>query len=398
MPNKMKSIYETIISSIGEDGKISEACAALPDDARFLSGFSFGFIAGAFEEILSPGQADEKKNRKEAAKISAAVTYLEPDTDEIRSWLLRHGCANAIGDHRLALICAKKGQLLSALQADQIEEPLFSGAGTILKALLESPILAESIENYSDGAEAVGLYLSHADHHIHNSIDGLLTVCAIKDLLARPAFSTDHPMGWTKDLTDHYKKICEKIISNPKWEQVVWNHVEADDCSLNWKGREAARKLKIDIWDCIFSKLQNTSANGAGCRKSAYYFELASTDNPQRFQTLVAYAEQNLPLKAIASGPAMEMGLGIKFQDHSYLDTMLQSLQNKDGVGSKLIEAGLWSRVIRNRHLAISALETWETEHYSPLMMTRLKALKKCEPDKTVKRKVAALLKKAGLS
>lgn len=520
MSGKVQSIYEFILSSIGEDGKIPGACDKLPDDATFFSGFSFGFVGGAFEGIMPAGKTTVKKEIRKASKITAvinrfaakltpstkasmcnvlkeqystsylqqvieeisvpnekvsdfyqevktlvltspdrnivkyglylmtlgeiesdkdivlnlakhdeftvhairtvllgfkkpneiifdiakhvdgwgkisAVEYLSPDTNEIKSWLLRYGCANNIMDNYLALICAERGQLLEALQADEIDNPLFLGTGVILKAFIEDTGPAGDIEDYGDGAAVVKLYLSHTDKHIKNDIDGLLTVCAINEMLNRPEFLTDNvmPKGWTKDLVDKYKQICLQIISDQKWAESVWSHVKSDNQVLNWKGREAARKLHIDIWDYIFSKLQAV-LDDVNYEKSAYYFELASTDNSERFQKLVDYAEQHLPLKAIASSPAMEMGLGLEYQNHSYLDTMLQSLCNKDGVGIKLIEAGLWSKVIRNRNMALSALETWGIQHYSPLVIERLKSLKKCEPDKAVKQRVVALLKR----
>ncbi len=520
MSGKVQSVYEFILSSIGEDGKIPRAYDKLPDDEAFFSGFSFGFVGGAFEGIMPTGKITEKKAIRKASKITAAINrfaaklspsakasmcnvlkerhstsylqqviegvsvpndkasafyqevktlvltspdrnivkyglylmafgeiesdqdivlnlakhdeftvhairavlmgfktpneiifdvakhvdgwgkisaveYLSPNTNEIKRWLLRYGCANDIMDNYLALICAERGQLLQALQADEIDNSLFFGTGVILKALIEDTGPAGGIEDYGDGAAVVRLYLFHANKHIKNDIDGLLTVCAINEMLNRPEFLTDNvmPKGWAKDLVNKYKQICLQIILDQQWAESVWSHARSDNQVLSWKGREAARKLNVDIWDYIFLKLQSV-VDDVNYEKSTYYFELASTDNLERFQKLVDYAEQHLPLKAIASSPAMEMGLGLDYQNHSCLDTMLQSLCNKDGVGTKLIEAGLWSKVIRNRNMALGALETWGIQHYSPLVIERLKSLKKWEPDKAVKQRVVALLKR----
>ena len=318
-----------------------------------------------------------------------AVEYLSPETDEIRNWLLRYGCANNIMDNYLALICAEKGQLLEALRADEIDDPLFSGAGIILKALIEDIGPAESIEDYEDGTVVVGLYLAHADKHILK-IDDLLTVCAIKEMLDRSDFlSKDNiSKGWSKELIEDYKMICEKIITDQKWTEIIWSLIKADDRVANWKGREAAGKLNIDIWDYIFERLQVVSDDDTHYEKSAYYFELASTEDSERFQRLVDYTERKLRLDIIASGPAMDMDLS----DNSCLDTMLQFLCGKDGVGVKLIEAGLWSNDIRHRNLTLSALETWSTQHYSLLIIERLKSLKKYEPSEDVKQRVITLL------
>lgn len=520
MSDKTQSIYEFVLSSINEDGKIPKTSEKLPDDASFFSGFSFGFVGGAFEGIIPSGKTTEKKELRKAAKISisinrfadqlsvtantamcktlkerysisylqnaiegvsvssdkvpafhkeieelvvtspdrnvvkyglylmtlgevdvnkniilnlakhdeftvhairaallsekdpnemifdiakhvdgwgkiSAVEYLSPDTEEIRDWLLRYGCANNIMDNYLALICADRGQLLEALRADEIDDSLFAGAGVILKALIEDTGPAESIDDYKDGVAVVGLYLSHAGKRDLN-IDDLLTVCAINGMLNREEFLSDENIvnGWSIDLIEEYKIICEKYIADPKWTEVIWNNVKADDPVVNWKGREAAKKMHIDIWDYVFSRLQTVPDDDPNYEKCTYYFVLAETDDGERFQKLVEYTEQKLPLETIASGPALDMGMGLEYQNHSCLDTMLQFLRNKDGVGIKLIVAGLWSKVIRNRNLALSALETWDAQHFSPLIISRLRALKKYEPDKDVKKRVIALLDK----
>jgi len=73
MSDKNQSIYEFVLSSINEDGKVPATCEKLPDDTSFFDGFSFGFAGGAFEGIMPSGKTTEKKEIRIAAKISAAV-------------------------------------------------------------------------------------------------------------------------------------------------------------------------------------------------------------------------------------------------------------------------------------------------------------------------------------
>ena len=358
--------------------------------------FTVHAIRAALLGIAEPNEIvfDIAKHVDGWGKISA-VEYLSPETQEIRDWLLRYGCANSIMDNYLALICAEKGQLLETLRAEEIDGPLFSGTGIILKALIEDTGPAESIEDYNDGAVVVGLYLSHAVKHVQ-TIDDLLAVCAINGMLNRPEFKTDElkSKGWSSELVEDYKKSCGQIITDQKWTEIIWSHIKSEDRVANWKGREAAQRLNIDIWEYIFARLQAIHDDNTNREKSAYYFELAATENRERFQRLVDFAEEHLPLEAIASGPSTDMGLGLEYEDNSCLDTMLQFLKHKDGIGIKLVAAGLWSKVIRNRNLAIGALETWDTQHFSSPIYQRLKALKKIEPNKDVKQRVVALLSK----
>lgn len=514
-----KSIYEFIVDSIGEDGRIPCSCENLPDDAVFFSGFSFGFIGGAFEGIMPSEKVTEKGELRKAKKILktvhsfanrpsirtqeamckalkarystsylqpvieglrvpneklaafydgikelvlsspdrnitkyglyfmclgnvdkdkdvlinlakhdeftihairaillgfnepnevifsiarqvdgwgkiSAVEYLEPETEEIRYWLLRFGCANNIMDNYLAMICAEKGRLLEALQAPQIDRELFVGAGVILKALIEDTGPAESIQDYQDGSAVVRLYLEHAVN-MCVQIDDLLTVLAIYDLLRRDDILTDEmrAKGWTPAIIDSCAPVCEGIVRDPKWLDLVWEAVKSEDRFNNFKGRAAARKLGIDIWGYTFNRLHDIPNGDMNFEKDACYFELADTSDPARFQKLVDFAQTDLPLDKIACGPGTEMGLGDNYRDHTCLDTILQNLSNREGVGVKLIETGLWSKVVRNRNLALSVLETWYKRSYSATIVSRLKALKKSEPDKHVKKRVKQLLK-----
>ena len=93
-----------------------------------------------------------------------AVEYLEPATDEIREWILRKGCANAVMDAYLGLECAIKGDLINALKRDSFDEELFEGISVIIDALLdEGPV--DGISVYEHTEEALKLYLRIATEH-----------------------------------------------------------------------------------------------------------------------------------------------------------------------------------------------------------------------------------------
>ena len=62
--------------------------------------------------------------------------WLQPETDEIRDWILRKGCANDIMDEYLGLECANKGGLIFALRQDSIDDDLYEGVAIIIDALL----------------------------------------------------------------------------------------------------------------------------------------------------------------------------------------------------------------------------------------------------------------------
>ncbi len=93
-----------------------------------------------------------------------AVERLKPETAEIRDWILRHGCENAVMDAYLGLECANKGGLIEALRQDEIDDELFGTICVLMDALFdEGPV--PGISEYEHAAEAVRLYLRHALNH-----------------------------------------------------------------------------------------------------------------------------------------------------------------------------------------------------------------------------------------
>lgn len=93
-----------------------------------------------------------------------AMKCLEPETDEIRDWILRHGCSNRIMDAYLGLICANKGDLISVLRRDCIDNELFTGISIIIDALLDEGPTA-GISKYEYAEEALALYAKHVKEH-----------------------------------------------------------------------------------------------------------------------------------------------------------------------------------------------------------------------------------------
>lgn len=109
-------------------------------------------------------------------------------------------------------------------------------------------------------------------------------------------------------------------------------------------------------------------------------------------QKLVQFAEMKLPLQEIASGPASELGFGLKFQAHNCLDCILQELHRFEGVGVNLIKSALQSPVVRNRHMALKAVEGWKKETWESELMPILTSLVEVEPEEEVKQRMKVLM------
>ena len=89
------------------------------------------------------------------------VHELEPDTPEIRDWLLREGWRNDILPNYSAALCAKKGQLRELLSRSFLPPDQRDAVRDLVEALLvESPL--PGISGLEDGEGLLREYLRHA--------------------------------------------------------------------------------------------------------------------------------------------------------------------------------------------------------------------------------------------
>lgn len=145
------------------------------------------------------------------------VERLDPETQEIRDWLLREGFRNRIGDGLLAYTCALKGDLEEALQADTIDPALFEGAGGILAALIAGGP-AEDIDDYEQAMPVIGEYLRHAARMREDGAC-LAPVLEIQRFLEQDerAWEKRYLDGWTPEARQSYLAQCRSIAGTGSW-------------------------------------------------------------------------------------------------------------------------------------------------------------------------------------
>jgi hypothetical protein len=111
----------------------------------------------------------------------------------------------------------------------------------------------------------------------------------------------------------------------------------------------------------------------------------------ERLDLALGIAER-LPLEAIATGPADELGLGPEFRPHQCLDAILQDLDQFPGRGWPLVRTGLRSPVVRNRNLALRTLAAWPGDAWPDEARPVLEEARDAEPSDDVRERFAAVL------
>lgn len=319
------------------------------------------------------------------------VERLEPISQEIKDWLLRHGCQNNVMNEYLACICARNGGLQEALSSDQIDEELFEGATDIIQALLYGGP-AEDIDDYEHAPQVISNYIRIAEERC-TTLKHLSVLMDIRSFLNQDddVWNKRETMGWTGQLRSDNLKACQAIIAHSKWGSIVIDAVNSSDSLDHHYGVDCAEKLGIDIWDILYTQLAVNPI------QHSHYFQLMKTDELSRMLKLVQFAEEQLPLEQIASGPRDEMGFGEEFAAHQCLGCILQSLDRYEGVGKELVITGLYSPVVSNRNMALNTLEAWKDTSWGDQLIKAVVQLAEIEPEDSVKERIQKLREVKGI-
>ncbi|WP_431104237.1 hypothetical protein [Roseateles noduli] len=304
---------------------------------------------------------------------------------DLKAWLLRDGYKNSIMVEYLAHPCANGGNLLAALQADTVDDALLHGAGEILQALIAGGPVAD-IGAYDDGVEAVQRFLTHVAGRTSPPLTIYLAVSAIADFVvdADPAREDLAAQGWLPERRAAIGAKAAEILAAPRWQALTMTSLDAEDGETFWTAATVAEHLGLDIWD---TRLERQRLG-----KGPQWFWLMRSTDPTRIDRALALALIQIDLASIATGPGNETGLGPAFAQHSALDWILQELGRFPGNGETFIAAGLRSPVIRNRSMAVRALQAWERSAWPPEALAQLTQAHRDEPAADLRERMGALL------
>lgn len=304
---------------------------------------------------------------------------------EIKDWLLLEGYKNNIMYEYLALTCAKNGMLNEKLNAESINDNLYSSASDIIIALMdEGP--AVGMSEYEESSETIGNLIKHSKRRNLN-INNYITLHRIKDYLEESPEENETLKDWNQnDLSNCIIDINE-LLNSKDWTIEVKNALKSSDNVEYWNGKEAAKKLGIDISDTLWNRLDQYPF------ESTSWYDITTHDKSINPQKIVEKAISLIPLKEISTGPKDSMGVGPNYQKHQSLDFVITFLENHPMIGEEIILAGLKSPVIRNRNITLKTLEKWTSENWSTKIVAELDKLKELEPTSDTKENLNRLLR-----
>ena len=302
----------------------------------------------------------------------------------IQHWLRTEGFRNSVLYDYLALTAAEHGRLREALDRPNVPASELVAASEIIVSMIAADHgPSAGMNSYSEAAATSLLYLDR----VRNSAADLNYYIATHALLAYVATDSrpsDQRLanGWSEAAIDRVQQLGREIIETDAWRVLIVQHLDSNDRVVFHQAADAAEKAGIDAFPWHWNRLRE-NPNDAG----AWYSVMRRID-ANRIDSALELAEQSLPLDSIATGPAEEMGLGAKFESHSCLDAVLQDLKAFPGRGSRFIAAGLLSPVVRNRHMALNALEAWDRAQWTDEIRHALNRLRAEEVNENVSKRL----------
>ena len=277
-----------------------------------------------------------------------AVERLQPETDEIREWILREGCSNSIMDAYLGLTCAEKGDLITALRKDEMDDELFNSVSIIIDALLdEGPV--PGISEYKYAEEALTLYLNHAKRKAIR-LKHLWHILNICDSMEDSDFS----------IKSEALARCVEITGNPEWTDRIIKAVERCDEEDLYYACNTASRMDVDISTLLMDVVKANPIEYCSYSQMLY-------SNPETAKELIELYEAVLPLEEMATGMGDYLFADTLRKEHGCLDFILPALSAYPLQGIRLIKAGLGSPVTRERNMACRALSGWMKTLGKPL-------------------------------
>jgi hypothetical protein len=304
---------------------------------------------------------------------------------DIKAWLLREGYKNSVMYEYLAYACATGGGLLQALQEKHVDAALLDGAGELIQALLQGGP-AEDIGVYDDGAYVVQHYLAHSAVRAAPPLTTYLAVSDIVEFLddGNRTWASLETKGWTPDHRRLLREAAGSILSGLYWPSLALAALDDKDRVAFWVASTAAERMGLDTWEKHFARQRDGV--------SEQWHALMRTRDPARVERVIALAQSQLNLRAIAIGPSNATGLGAEYRQHGALDFILQSLGEFPGQGWPLVRAGLRSPVTRNRNMALRTLGAWGRAQWPEDAQTLLLQALREEPDDQVRSRMEQLL------
>jgi hypothetical protein len=331
-------------------------------------------------------------------RVTIIEALLRHRTAAVSEYLLRTGFDGLMPElaaevtWQVAVECG----LLEAISAPSPDVELVRGVGTILEVLAKSPF--KDLGDYEHAPAATAAFLRRFDPLATTILD-FETVATLHDRAAIEPGGRHTALPWSAEERADVVKLARAILDRPNWRSDV---VAAfDDPALRYSAVHLAKRFGLPYRERLIAWLREDPI------RSGWWYQLCEKPTGEQIDEVLALADEILAVDEIATGPADELGLGAGFERDSSVGYILQALRGIasmggrpaqpgfPGRGENVIHAALGSPVVRNRRVAMAALEGWSPGSLTPRLHAAVQALA-ADPNAGARDQAVALLAKLG--
>ena len=270
-----------------------------------------------------------------------AVEFLEPDTDEIRRWLLMEGTENDVMAAYSALTVWEKCSAEELLRGKPSAED-YKALLRLMEGLLdEGPCPGISRVEH---AESVLLRLAELAQDYELTADDLAVFLAVKQWSEK-----------RKEALPAVAAACDRVLRLPASVETVRAAVRGG------KALELAWELGLPFREDLLRAMR------ADFEKHYADVRYLMNDGDYYAQQAMALFREKLPLAEMKGAPADGLCMGDEYKNHNMLQFMIQELDSRPHAGADFVRAGLESPVSRNRNRALRVLKAWVSAEEKPL-------------------------------
>lgn len=289
----------------------------------------------------------------------AAIEWIEPETEEIRNWLLEHGCEDSFVGEYVALDVADKVDILSLLQRKDLTYHEHHSIGNIVMALLgKGP--TDGIDGFKEKEELLRLYLLRAKSFTLELHDYEIVYAILK-------YVHEDLEG---DVQYELKQLGGDLICTAQCQETVCEALR------HGKGFALAEAMGIDVQSYAARCIETDPLENVGLLK----FALGKDAEEDR--RLIGLYTGSLLKEDVAADSMNGQGetsllSGLFFK----LAIILQELQDRPGLGEELVCGTLRSKSAMRRSRALLVAESWKGMGmpFSDVLRSALRDMKSIE-------------------
>ena len=301
-----------------------------------------------------------------------AMECLEAVNDEVREWVLRHGCRNDISYGFLGKAAYDKSDFARRLSEGKFNEEQMQGARDIMRGLLDEEQV-KGISLIKEPVKLAMLYLKELSGHTVD-LDDIANMYELKSyILDKDGSSSEEDK---KKLVD----MIDRLTSLSDTDNMLREGLKDRTAVALWAARQAGIDISDELLECVRYDFEKYYGY-------ADYF----LEEDLRVDEFLNLCVKNL------SGRDFKEGMGTEpappdSESIWQLDTVLGCMGMHPGKGEKIVTTAVNSSIIRYRFAAAKLIREWEEENgrnikkISSDVFRCVKKLKKKEVDEDLKK------------